>query len=262
MKTNSTLLAFLFVLFAFSTATAQTKRFGLSVGYETDMIKNLGAGYFQGTTTLDISDGIVQRFAGQNMYSGGCENLHFRLFGSLPITRFTNMNLTGAFVGVFNRADYMSYFDNDENTFYSFGSTSHEVALEVGIDKRLSLANFLYLDVGFGNNLGYGFGGRSNYSVSEHYLWEELETRSIGDMATGADFTNVTREPINLRSSGENLSSVNARLFGKVGFGLILFDAIEVGAAFRYGKGLRAYSGGYATSTTYSSFEVNSALRF
>ena len=156
----------------------------------------------------------------------------------------------------------MSYYDQAEEAFYSFGSTTNELALEVGLDKRLLVGNFLYIDLGVGNNIGYGYGGTSHLSYSGYNTLEDLETRSIEDMATGADFSNFTSVPAFDYQEGENLSSVNARLFGRLGFGMILLNKIEVGAAFRYGKGLRAYSGGYATSTTYSSFEINSALRF
>lgn len=238
------------------------KRLGLSVGYETDMIKNLGAGYFQGTTDLSIPDEFLERFDGADLYSGGCENLHFRLFGSIPLNKFNNVNLNAAFVGIFNRADYLSYYDQESDSFYSFGSTTNEVALEIGVDKRFSIGNILFLDLGMGNNLGLGFGGRSHFTANESYTFENLENRSIADMATAQDFSSFTIESAISQDHGNNLSSINARLFGKLGVGIIFFNRLEVGAAVRYGKGLRSYSGGYTTTTNYTSLEFNSAFRF
>jgi len=225
MRVNYTLPFLLFIFIFTTTAQAQFTKIGITAGYDTDLVKHLSANYIAGASTLDVEGVDFSRFDHSNAYSMACENAHVRVFTGYELPKL-NASAYFALVGIFNRWDDVSYV-MDDGEHISYGSIGHEVAFESSLDKRYTLLNFLYLDLGFGGN-------------------------DVVANATVAD----------LNQYGENKTSLHGRVFGKVGAGMIFWDKVEIGTAFRYGYGLRSHIGGSITPTELISYELNTAYRF
>lgn len=258
MKKFTSLLIISFLIFMVShKLEAQERRFGISTGYEMDMLNSLNPAFIANSSDISMSNfNNIEQIGAYS--SSGCENIHFRIFSSFPVTKFKNTSVYAAFIGIFNRSDRISYLTS--SNYIGIGALSNELALEFSLDKRFKLFDIAYLDLGLGNNAGLGYGG-SSYIAD--YSWDsesELQYRSLTDVATASDIAAVNS--ISPREVGNNFSSVNTRIFGKAGVGIILLKKIELGLTFRYGYGARVFSNNFVATTQYNSVELGSAFRF
>ena len=259
MKTKQLLPLLLLAFFGMSSASAQFTKIGITAGYDTDLVKSLSADYITSSTTLDVRGIDLTRFDKSTMYSMACENAHVRIFTGYDLPKM-NASAYFALVGIFNRWDDISYA-TPEGSYISFGSVGHEIAVESSLDKRYTLGNILYLDLGVGVNSGVGFGGYSYINTWNTEIVDYGSDRDAMDVLTGNDIV-ATSYTADINDYAENKVSLHSRVFGKVGVGMIFFDRVEIGMAVRYGAGLRSHIGGTATATELRSFELNSAYRF
>lgn len=257
MKTSTTITLIVCLAIIASTHTyAQKMRAGLTMGYELDMIQGLSPTFFNSTTNMDLSDA---RFNG-DITSMNCENAHYRAFLTTPSSRYNGVSFTSAAYIVFNRFDQVSI--THEDTYLDIGSLSNEIAGEFSIEKRAELEKVFYLEAGIGNNVGLSYGGYSyvNAYQTAQQAVTGLDARSYRNVITATDVTSIPNNHEIIR--GKNNSSINARLFGKLGGGIILFDTIEIGMIYRLGGGLRLYSDQETAYTRYFSMELNAGMRF
>lgn len=258
MKIKYLLPTLLLVFVISSTTNAQFTKIGITAGYDTDLVKKLSADYIAGASNLDVEGVDFSKFDHTNMYSMACENAHVRIFTGYDLPKM-NASAYFALVGIFNRWDDISY-RTDDGAHVSYGSLGHEIAVESSLDKRFTLLNFLYLDLGLGANTGVGFGGHSYINTWNRGVDYGVD-RDAMDVLTANDIV-ATSSTADLNQQGSNKTSLHARVFGKVGAGIIFFDKIEVGTAFRYGYGMRSHVGGSITPTELISLELNTAYRF
>ena len=153
-------------------------------------MKNLSANYIAGATDLDVSGFDFAAFDHTNVYSMACENAHVRVFTGYEMPKL-NASAYFALVGIFNRWDDISY-SMDDGSRVSFGSLGHEIAGETSLDKRFTLLNFMYLDLGVGANLGVGFGGHSYINTWHYDPVDYGNNRDLEDVFTAVSYTHLT----------------------------------------------------------------------
>jgi len=258
MKINVNALLFLACFFLSSTVNAQWSKIGITLGYDNDMVQGLSAQYIAGASNLDLTGVDISRFNNASLYSMACENPHVRLYSSYNLPQYKATTVNVGIVGIFNRWDDVAYYIDD--TYFSFGSISHEIDIESTLDKRWDLWNVFYLDLGIGMNSGIGFGGSAYMNYYGESPESMLSNRSAADIVNANDISSTTTYWNQV--DGSNKTSLHARAFGKLGVGIIFFDTIEIGAAMRYGVGMRKHIQGSYAGTHFVSMETNLAYRF
>lgn len=260
MKTRITYLAFIACFCLTFSANAQWSKIGVTLGYDNDMVQGLSADYIAGASNMDVSGIDLSVFNKSTLYSMACENPHVRAYATYNLPQYTSTSANFALVGIFNRWDDVGYYSDGQ--YVSFGSISHEIDIESTLDKRWDLWNAFYLDLGAGANTGVGFGGYSYLNYYGQTNQGMLSNRSLDDVFTANDVSAIESEEVYGDLEGTNKTSLHARAFGKIGAGIIFFDTVEIGAAFRYGVGMRNHIGGSLARTTFVSMETNVAYRF
>ena len=260
MKTRIIYLAFIACFILSFNTNAQWSKIGVTLGYDNDMVHGLSADYIAGASNIDMSGIDLSVFNKATLYSMACENPHVRAYASYNLPKYTSTTANVALVGIFNRWDDVGYYSEGE--YISFGSISNEIAIESSLDKRWDLWNILYLDLGAGANTGVGFGGYSYLNYYGQSNQGMLSDRSMEDVITANDVAAMEVEEEYGDLYGSNKTSLHARVFGKIGAGIIFFDTVEIGAAMRYGLGMRKHIGGSFARTNFVSMETNIAYRF
>jgi len=173
---------------------------------------------------FDLSD--------SQQYSSACDNPNFRLSLVFEPQRWNNVELHTSGVFIFDRMDAVYLYDSDNYGYSNLNIILHgnEIGTEAVLLKKVPVLGFLnqkFLNLygGIGSNVGYQFG---NYiSVRGHNAaFDPGRQGNFRDAAYINEYTDVT-------------DGVSARVFAQGGFGVTLYNRIELGFEARYGAGLR-----------------------
>ena len=210
------------------------------------MLSNLTYRYLTGITRGDGNlggDFADLDFSQSDAYSSICENPHIRLSLVLEPSTMRNTELHTSIVGIFNRTDAISYYDNgsyyNSGRYLSFTSYGHEVAFETSLLKSANLFKTFYLYGGLGTNLGYTFGNELHINGSD--------TRTVRDigLAEAEAFVSELSSDENYHYNFYDQSDgISQRAFAQVGASIVFFRRLEIGLEGRFGLGYRAHFNG------------------
>lgn len=234
------------------------KSFGISLGYDQDMLTGMDYTYFLST----IQEETRFKYSNLNLnreYVGSmiCENPHLRLNLSLLPPGLKNTELNLALVGIAGRIDYVEYvspneanLEDPEFQYLSFDLTSDEIDLEASFLKRIPIGRAFNLYGGLGTNLG--FTTRNHLYVNgQNILIEEDKVMGFSDIPELRDDSEETSfEPSYFSEYYHSKTAFSQRLFAQIGFSFAIVNRFEFGLEYRRGIGYR-HVGGASTNTTH-----------
>ena len=232
------------------------KKFGISLGYDEDMIKDLEYSYILSTAKgLEDSQYADMDYAPTDMYGGVCENPNLRLDVTLGVPGMKNMDLNLAFLGVFNRYDgvYYNNYDYQSNDFdwdndleyMSINSYGSELGLEVSMVKNLNFLRIFNIHGGLGTNVGYAIGHEVNIDgMNQGTVLQDMD-RPLDRIVMGQN--NVDEYYYDTFDGKDGISQ---RAFVTAGMGITFFKRVELGLDYRGGIGYRKTFGTDSTKMT------------
>ena len=257
--------ATLITTFLYSQSSTKTpawkiKKFGLSMGEDMDMLRNMDQNFF-----LDMiaGDGIPA-YSGyttsyKDVYSSICENPHLRAELVLEPSRWKNTEVRMGLLGIFDRIDAMTFMkdaeDGSSTNYVNFSAVGHEVGLELSLLKYAELMNAFRFYGGVGSHLAYSFGNTLSISQSSYQTVDDLsfwESEFIPE-----DGYEDTFEYYDLKNG------IHQRLFLQGGVSVTVFKRVEWGLMYRMGLGYRQPMGTSMRFTTLqsASMMLNYVLR-
>jgi len=239
----------------------KVKKFGVSVGVDRDMIKDLDYHYLLQTTNNRNLDRFQNLDVDQDNYFGGvCENPQFRITATLEVPGLRNTELNVGLQGTTGRYDGVYYYNyNQDGTpkpdgyeYLSVSTMTSEIGLESSITKRASLG-FLNFYAGGGTNLGYSGGGVMNVSGHQNITTVEQDmNRSLRDIGGNDTYETATYSDV-FEKTLEVKDAFHQRVFAQVGVGIVIRKKLEVGLDIRRGIGYRAvFDGPFRTTQLHS----------
>lgn len=244
----------LFALFSFSLYSQGNlvapkwtiKKFGISLGFDRDMLRGMDHTYFlstaRGETNFNYENlNLKKDFMG----SMACENPHIRLNLTLlpPAMRNTELNL--ALVGIFNRIDYISYESPDKDwsdpgyQYLSFDANTNEIDLEASLLKRMPLGRSGNFYLGGGTNLGVSFAG--NLYVSGNNV--TIENDNVIGLRNDVDPSEDYYDMEYFHDQFDIKTGFSQRVFAQAGISFTVLRRFELGVDYRHGLGYRAHGG-------------------
>ena len=216
--------------------TWKIKKFGISMGEDMDMLRNMDQAYF-----LDMVAGEgIPSYSGytasyQDVYSSICENPHLRAELVLEPARWKNTEVKIGILGVFDRIDAMSFQKTSEEgtstDYVNFSAVGHEVGLELSLQKYVQFLNAFRLYGGAGSHIAYSFGNTLSISQSSYQTVEDLSFwESEFDPEVGYE---DSYEYYDLKNG------IHQRLFLQGGASVTIFKRVEWGLVYRMGFGYR-----------------------
>ena len=237
------------------------KKFNVSFGFDTDMIKNLEYEYMLKTGVgVDESKYAGLDFAPEDMYGGVCENPNIRLGVTMGVPGLRNVDLNLGAMAVFNRYDGVYYnttnsfedYLNSDYNYLSITSMNDEIALEASIDKSVNFLRFFNLYGGLGTNIGYSYRGelQINGNIDERSVDPNL-ARENSDIVMGNTFHDYEYETFDLKDG------LHQRVFGHLGVSGVILKRLEIGLDYRHGVGYRKVFDGPTKTTRLNSIGLS-----
>lgn len=237
----------------------KVKGFGISLGYDQDMLHNMDHSYFlstiRGNTSYNYSN---LNFEKEHVWSMACENPNLRLNLTLLPPLMRNVELNVSLVGIIGRIDYVSYraagtnWGDPDYQSMSFDLSTDEIDLEASIVKRFPVGRTFNLYTGVGTNLGVST--RGDLSVEGHNVL--IEDNDVIGLRNPEDSNSLEHEEY-FSEYYSTKTTFSQRVFVQAGFGFTILQRFELGMDYRRGLGYRAVGGAPTNGTHLQSVGLN-----